>query len=312
MDQHKEPEALRRQRFISACGRRARAWAGLALIAALALTGCRRDRSASQATGPRIASLAPNLTEMLGAIGADDCLVGRSSACSRPAAAVTRASIVGDFGVPSLEALVAVQPDWVVGVALQDRAMADAMTRMGLRWRLIPCATLDDIPAALRTLGELTGRVGEAGRVAAGIEAGLAEQRARPPPSRRPRVYVEIWGDPPMSAGRGAFIADLVGLAGGVNIFDDVERDYFQVTDESVIGRDPDVMLLLQAPDRATARRLVGARPGWAALRALRDNQVYGGLDPDLLQQPGPRVLDAIVLLRACLAQAAGAGSAAP
>ena len=243
----------------------------------------------------RVASLAPSLTEIICAIGASDCLVGRSSACHYPADVVKRVPVAGDFGIPILEALAKCAPDLVVTVDMEDQNSVQAIEHLGIRHASIPCRSLDDIPRAIRTIGKLLHREDSAEKLAGEFSGTLANLRQHQPTVRR-RVFIEIWGDPLMTAGRKSFLNDLITLAGGVNIAGDVARDFFQIATESVLARDPEVVILLE-PGKIDLSK----RSGWERVSAVKSNRICRDLDRDLLEIPGPRVLQAVEALRRCL-----------
>jgi len=243
----------------------------------------------------RVASLAPSLTEIICAIGASDCLVGRSSACHYPADVMKRVPVAGDFGIPILEALAKCAPDLVVTVDMEDQNSVQAIEHLGIRHESIPCRSLDDIPRAIRTIGKLLHREDSAEKLAGEFAGTLANLRQHQPTVRR-RVFIEIWGDPLMTAGRKSFLNDLITLAGGDNIAGDVARDFFQIATESVLARDPEVVILLE-PGKIDLSK----RSGWEQMSAVKSNRICRDLDRDLLEIPGPRVLQAVEVLQRCL-----------
>jgi iron complex transport system substrate-binding protein len=97
-----------------------------------------------------------------------------------------------------------------------------------------------------------------------------------------------------MTVGQGSFVAELIALAGGCNIGDELTRDYATVSLEWVLDRDPDLIVSLVpgAPGAAQAR--LAERIGWRELRAVREQRVLDGFDLDTLSRPGPRVLEAV------------------
>ncbi|MBN1675484.1 MAG: ABC transporter substrate-binding protein [Kiritimatiellae bacterium] len=276
----------------------------LALIATAAvLAGCgRKPAPAAARGGPRIVSLAPNLTEIVCAVGAAEILAGRSSACDYPPEVVKRVPAVGGFGAPSLERLVAVRPTLVLYTDLADKTMPGAFAELGLPAMEVPCRRLDEVPAAILAVGRAT-RHEEA---AAGLAAALTEQIARlreqmPPAAERPSVFVEIWGDPLITVGRTSFVSELVALAGGRNIGDASEKDYFETSAEWVVSRDPEIILCLYMAENRSVRHLVLSRAGWQEVAALKAGRVYDGLPNSVLLRPGPRVLEGVAALETCI-----------
>lgn len=276
----------------------ARSLAMVLLVASVAVA-CRSKSAAPAVASPRVVSLAPNLTEIVYAIGAGPHLVGRTTACDFPSQEVARVPAVGGFGEPSMELLLAARPDVILDVALSDTSTARKMAAAGLQRSHIPCSHLDEIPVAIRTVGRLVGRDSEAEAVAGDmrrqIDALRAESATR---TNRPTVLVEIWGDPVMTAGRGSFISELVGLAGGRNMGDEVDTEYYAVSAEWVVSRNPDIILCLYMAQTGTPRQQVATRQGWDTVAAVRTGRVYDGFDNNMILRPGPRVLQSIDVLR--------------
>ncbi len=272
----------------------------LPLFSILCSSCSRGPQPLSETTGERVVSLAPNLTEIVCAIGAGNLLVGRTSACDYPPEAVKNVPVVGGFGTPSLDTLIRANPTIVIEVALEDERIGKMIEQLGVRRATIKCATLDDIPSAIITAGALLDRAEAAGLLAETISNRIAQLREEP--RGGPTVYVEIWGDPLMTVGRGSFVSDLVSLAGGRNIGDEItDREYFSVSPEWVIARDPEVIICLYMSDARTIGDSVAARTGWSRVSAVQTGRVQGGLESSLALRPGPRVLDGIKMLQDCI-----------
>ena len=242
----------------------------------------------------RIVSLAPSLTEMLYAIGAGPQLVGRTSACDWPEEA-KKVPVVGSFGRPSLEVLASKNPDLVLEVDLADKQAVKKMDEMHIRHEHLRCQDLEEIPATLRKLGALTGHARQADSLASVIEKGLAEYRKEAAAkTRKPSIYLEIWNDPLWTGGRHSFVSRLIGYAGGRNIGDAVEKEYFEVTPEWVIRENPDLIACMYMANETPAADVVKQRPGWQGISAVRGNRIYDKFDNRLYLRPGPRILEGI------------------
>ncbi len=274
---------------------------GAMALAALWAGACRRQAEPAP-EGLRVVSLAPNLTEMICAVGACDALVGRTSACLYPSDIVQDVPAVGGFGAPSLEMLMALHPTLIVDVALENEHTGRKIEALGFRRERIVCQRLPDIPDALVRIGVLVDRAEAGNALADAMRRRLREFEQNAPDGRRPSVYVEIWSDPVMTAGKHSFVAELVRLAGGDNIGDEVERDdYFRVSSEWVVARNPDMIVSLSQShrgDAASAERQIASRSGWERLDAVRHGRVYRSENAGILTSPGPRVLDGVEELR--------------
>lgn len=267
---------------------------GLLCLAAISLTDA--GALAAQPRIERIVSLAPSITEILFAIGAQDLLVGVSAQCDSPVAAKLKPR-VGDFNRPDLAKVVASKPAVVLFAEYVRPADLDAVRREGLRAEVLPARDLADLVRTVRRLGEITARSAAAEILASGIEREVADVAARLiaiPEARRPRVYVEVDGPQKLYAvGPGSFMGDLVRAAGGRNAFDDGPAPYFPVSDEEVLRRNPEVILI----DHPFQYKVgLAHRRGWGTMAAVVSERVYDGTDFDiiLLNRPGPRIAVAL------------------
>lgn len=270
----------------------------LLLAAILVLvTGCAQKQVKpveTAGTKPRIISLAPSLTEMIFAIGAGDQLMGRTSACDWPAEA-EKVPVVGAFGRPSLELLASIHPDLVVDVDLAEEETGKKIIALGIKRETVPCTSPDDVPAVLRKLGQLTGHTREADSLALSITNGLANFKSQAEKiGKRKKVYLEIWDDPFWTGGKGSYTSALIAYAGGQNIGDAVEKEYFEISQEWVIQQNPDVIACMYMARSASVAQQVKSRPGWDTIAAVKNNQVYDSFENSLFLRPGPRVLEGI------------------
>jgi len=273
--------------------------AGIVLL--LFLTGCSRQNSQTP-TGDRIVSLAPNMTEIVCAIGAGDMLVGRTSSCNFPKEIVNKVHTVGDFGAPSLESILAARPTLILEVDFQNALIRRKFDELHLKRLVMPCRNLDDIAIAIRSVGILVHKESEADRLADYLTAEINEYKRAAPKKNRLKVFVETSSNPLTTPGSKSFISELVNLAGGENIGDRIARPYFEVSSEWVVSHNPDIILCLEKSTPGSPGKLVMKRPGWQTVSAIRGNRVYDNLNIDVISRPGPRVIQGIEELRECIA----------
>ena len=115
---------------------------------------------------------------------------------------------------------------------------------------------------------------------------------------RLPRVYVEIGNDPLYTAGRNSFLAELVRLAGGDNLGDEANQDYFQVSSEWVVARNPEIVLCFYMGSASQVENQIARRAGWSKVAAVVNHRIFCGFDNDIMLRPGPRVLTGIAALK--------------
>jgi iron complex transport system substrate-binding protein len=250
----------------------------------------------AQQSPARIVSLVPSATEMLFAMGAGPRVAAVSSYDRFPPE-VERLPRVGALVDPDVERILSLRPDLVVAYASQTDLLVQ-LRRAGIPVHIYRHGSLADITAGMRALGSRIGMTAEARSAAAGIEQGLQEVRASVAGRPRPRTLLVIGREPQslraisVSGGFG-FLHDLLDLAGGDNVFGDVARESMMVATETILAKQPDVILELHYSDSASRdaealeRNAWTLLPGVPAVRNGRVRLLYGGE----LVVPGPRVV---------------------
>ncbi|OVE74859.1 hypothetical protein BVX97_06270 [bacterium E08(2017)] len=259
------------------------------------MAGC-ADKHPQDNTDLRIVSLAPSLTEIICAIGGEENLVGRTSACDYPESIIDRVPVIGAFGKPSLESLVAARPTLVLDAALADETVGRKIESLGIQRERIDCREINDIPIAIRRVGALTGLENNAEALASRIEGELKILRESAlSRTARPKVYIETWNDPVWTVGANTAISEMVSLAGGINIGDTVDKEHFQASQEWIVSHNPDIIFCLYMSSKAPAKEALIKRPGWQAVNAIKNNKVYDGFENDIMLRPGPRIIEGIM-----------------
>lgn len=234
----------------------------------------------------RIISLAPSITEILFALGLDSKIAGISVADDYPPDKVKSKPRVGGVQL-DVERIVRIRPDLILGIPSLQRAQLDRLLAMRLPVLAVEANSLAQTYIQIKTIGVVTGESDASQRLVTTMRAKEAHVVAAVQGRLPVRVYVEVWGEPLIAAGGGTFIDDLLRLAGARNILADL-RGWRQVSDESVIRRDPEVILLTY-PQRAR----VLTRRGWAVVAAVRANRVVA-VPEALVSRPGPRIVDGL------------------
>ena len=238
----------------------------------------------SAAPALRIVSLNPTTTELLFALGDGPRVVGRSRWDQWPVEA-RAVPDVGDAIRPSVERIVAARPDLVILYASGDnRAAASALAKAGLRVVALRVDRIADFERCLRIIGALTGRDSSAAAAADSIRRSLDHVRAALHDVERPRVFLHVWDNPLMAIGGGSYLSELVAIAGGDNVYGDVDAPSPQVSFEDLLRRDPDV--ILAGPTEVTR---LAADPRWRALRAVREGRLLA-YDTMLVSRPSLRL----------------------
>jgi iron complex transport system substrate-binding protein len=243
------------------------------------------------APAQRIVSLAPGATEMLFAAGAGERIVATVLASDEPEAA-KKIPRIGDSNALNYERLVALKPDVViVWEDLTNRLVVDSLRKLKMPLYFIRARGLADIPKSVRQLGRLTGTGAAAEKAAGAMDARIAAIVRRKVTGEPLRVFYMIWDEPLYTVGGRHVISDAIARCGGRNIFDDIAFPAPIVEMESVVKRDPDVMLMSAPPITARDWRERWGR--YSTIRAVQTRQVLTYSDTRL-DRMGPTAIDAV------------------
>mgnify|MGYP001059117919 CR=1 FL=1 len=252
----------------------------------------------------RIISLAPSITEILFAIGAGERVVGNTSFCNYPPEAAELPKIGGYTpDLINFEAIVDLQPDLVIVGEFEQEPVIATLEQLGIPVVGLVATTIDEVYSSIEQIGAITGNGQEAAAVVEAMRSrieAISSKVADLPADQRPRVFWEVFDEPLITIGPSSFISQLIERAGGVNIFADQSEAYPQVSHESVVALDPEVILgtLEQAEPLAPER--VAQRPGWSNISAVQNGRIHL-LDSDPVSRAGPRLADALEAMLAAL-----------
>jgi iron complex transport system substrate-binding protein len=239
----------------------------------------------------RIVSLAPGATAMLFAAGAGDRVVGTSEYSNEPAAAAGIPRI-GDAQSFDLERILALHPDvvvvWSGGTSPTQLARLQGV---GLRIYHHRLTGLDDIPSSLLRLGRLAGTQAQAQLAAALFGQRIAALRSRYLQAAPATVLIQVWDRPIYTVGRAEIMTDVIHACGYRNVYEDLADPGPAVTLESVLARDPQIILALP-PDQNAGRDWVAGWRAYPSLRAVRSGRVVPWTD-QRLSRLGPSIVDA-------------------
>ncbi|GIX45877.1 MAG: ABC transporter substrate-binding protein [Candidatus Tectimicrobiota bacterium] len=243
----------------------------------------------------RLVSLAPSLTETLFALGAGERLVGVTLYDDYPPQ-VQRLPRVGGYVAASIsiEKILSLRPDLVLAYGELQYAVVEALARRQVPVAALLARCVEEVYATTLLLGRLTGQLRQAHQVVAAMQQRVARVQARVaaiPPEKRVRVFYAVQDEPLITAGPQTFLGQLLTLAGGLNIFADLQARYAPVSAEEVVRRNPEVIL---GPDHhGQPLRRLAQQPGWQHVAAVRQGRIYL-LDGDLVSRPGPRLAAAL------------------
>jgi iron complex transport system substrate-binding protein len=248
-----------------------------------------------EVNGPpqRIVSVAPNVTEILFALGLEDRLVGVSVYCQYPPEALKKEKI-GGYINPSLEKIVALRPDLVIGIAEGDlRTFVDKLAGLKVPVYITNPRDALEVLTSVQKIGEVTFAPEAARRIVRSMEERVRRVQDKVQDRPRPRVLHILDFNPLISAGKGTFVDDLIRLGGGRNVAETATGKYPHFSMEEVLVQDPEVILLasMKSQDPLVKQRRWWER--WKTITAVKQGRIYV-LDSDLIHRPSPRIADGL------------------
>ena len=246
----------------------------------------------------RFISLAPNLTEIVYAIGASDRLVGVTTYCDYPPEAKDVAK-VGDTLQPNIERILALRPQLVL---VSTASQLEAFTRQ-LNEHKIPVYVTDphDLEGVFRSienLGTLLNRQDRADQLVSTLRSRTSAVEAAVRNRKPIRVFYQLSAEPLYTAGRGAFVTDLIRRAGGLSVTADVPEAWPRYSEESAVAARPDAIILPSGGSMGDANSDVAA--GLKKSPAVLSGRVFK-INGDFLVRPGPRAVDGLEQLAGAL-----------
>ena len=248
--------------------------------------------------GPqRIVCLTEETTEWLYLLGQEARIVGISGYTVRPKRAREEKPKVSAFLSAKIDKILALRPDCVFGFSDLQADIAAALIRAGVQVTVFNQRSVNEVFDMLYQVAAMVGCVDEGSAQIAQLRERLAQidaaaRAVQASGKRRPRVYFEEWDEPPISAIR--WVSELIGIAGGDDIFPELALEPLGkqriVADPlEIVRRVPDIVIGSWCGKHFRPEK-VAARPGWQAVPAVVNLQLFEIKSANILQ-PGPAAL---------------------
>jgi iron complex transport system substrate-binding protein len=250
----------------------------------------------------RIISLSPTNTEILFAIGAGDRVVGVTEYCNYPEEA-EELPLIGGVSTVSIEKVVALEPDLVLGCALNGKETVVRLTELNVTVVSLNPESISEILDDIVLVGQLTGEEKNAASLVADMEQRLEEIKYQTRDVKRLTVAHITWHDPIWVAGGGTVQDELIEIAGGENVFSD-KKDWETVSLEEFIDRNPDVIIV------SVGHGVAGTKPydyilseeRLEVVNAVKNDRVHT-INADIASRAGPRIVNATEIVYECLSE---------
>ena len=244
----------------------------------------------------RIISLAPNITEILYAIGADKQIIGVTDYCLYPPQAKSKEK-VGGFINPNLEKIVSLKPDLLlISADSNQEQVYKQLVALKIPVYVINPDNLENTFKTIQHLGTLTGHTKESEVLVKSLIKRLTRVRTQVAKYPAQKVLF-LWSeDPLISAGAHTFTDNLITLAGGINIASDAPIKYPKYSLEMILQKKPDVIISASMGEDVSSIRLREKWGMYPSIPAVKNNRLYQ-VNPDLFARPAPSILDGLETL---------------
>lgn len=236
----------------------------------------------------RIVSLSPSVTEILYGIGAWSQVIAVSQFCTYPDDVKNKPSVNG-WDKTNLEQVMALKPDFVIGVNAQEPFLRDKLTRMGIRSLFVKDQTLADVMTSMTEIGRATGHEPAAADLSAKTQAEIDAVRKVVADRPRPRVLCVVDRVPGTirdlyTATKGSYLDELITIAGGDSIAPVAEHGYGKINKEAVLTVNPEVIIdMVQGSKGNLGEDPIAVWNELREVRAVRDKRIYSMTDPSVI-----------------------------
>jgi len=277
-------------------------WLGLGFALLAADAGNSHCMTTPGTEAAAIVSMAPNLTEILFALGLGDNIVAVSTGSDYPPETAKKKTI-GNFWQPDIEAIIAARPDLVITLGFsRQKNLAERLNRIGYRTLSVNIDKVDDLFAAIEKIGRATGARKAARQLTTDIHEKLDKLSVLVAGRKKLRLLYVIQREPLRVAGRDTFVNEMIELAGGENAIGPTVQKYPPIGAEQVIACGADVIIepAMGTADLAQQRRsAVQFYSRFANVPAVINSRVYV-IEPDTVSRLGPRLYEAVETIARC------------
>jgi len=238
----------------------------------------------------RIICLTEETTETLYLLGEQERIVGISGFTVRPAVARKEKPIVSTFTGASIDKILALAPDLVIGFSDLQSNIAKELIAKGVTVWVNNHRSVDGIFGMIVQLGSLVGKGEQANEMVKGFKNEIEKiKNANEDIGKKPKVYFEEWFDPLISGI--CWVSELIELAGGIDIYEEkrnasLAKDRIIADNNEVVERNPDIIIASWCGKMFKKEKLL-ARKNWHAINAVKSDMIFE-IKSSIILQPGP------------------------
>ncbi|MES5935888.1 MULTISPECIES: ABC transporter substrate-binding protein [Mammaliicoccus] len=278
----------------------------LLFAAIIVLSGCQsntdnekneaKQESKEKVEYKRIISLIPSNTEILYELGLGDKVVGVSIVDDYPKDVKDKKQF--DAFKLDTEALMKAKPDLILAhesnKSTQEKDLKK-LTDAGVKVVYIDDAnSINEMYQTFKQVGKVTGKEKEANKLVDKVKNDIEKVKKDIPEDKQgKKVFMEISSQPDIyTSGKNTFYDDMLTSIKAKNVFHD-EEGWIKTDKESILKRNPDVMITTSGQSEEEYKKLNNNRDGFDQVNAVKNDSVYA-LNADKISRPGPRLAEGL------------------
>jgi iron complex transport system substrate-binding protein len=251
----------------------------------------------------RIVSLAPDITEILFALGLDEKIVAVSSDSDYPPETAKKDK-VGTFWQPNTEAVIASKPDLVIAQWFeQQKAVADSLNRLGYRVLILKMEKIDELFSAIQKIADSADCPQAAAKLLDNIHNQLNALQSKCKSAKKVKVLWVVQNEPLRIAGRNTFVNEMIELVGGENAIGPAIQQYPHIGTEQLLAGGADVIIQSAMKTDNIEKEQQAAENFWSrwpSLPAVKNKRIYV-VNGDSILRLGPRLPGGVEIIARCL-----------
>lgn len=243
----------------------------------------------------RIISLAPSITETLFSLGLGMRIVGVTTFCNFPEVA-KKIPKIGGHSNPSLEMIVALEPDLVIATEGTPITVIEQLKKLGIPLFALNPRSIDEIIKSIKKIGMITGFLENADKKYRDLNSMKVSIINKTKNIKFRKKVLWLYSvDPYISANSNTFAGDILRLVGAINITGRAITNYPKLNIEFVVVENPDIIILASSMGDSYNFSIdkIKKQKGWEEVSAIKNNKIFI-IDSDIVSRPGPRVIQAL------------------
>jgi iron complex transport system substrate-binding protein len=249
---------------------------------------------------PKIVSCSPAHSEIICLLGRQDLIIGRTTYCDFPKDLLKEKPVIGSWIKLNYELIEELKPDLIITNNIVQEKIARKLKETGFNVYHSDPVTLEMIYLDILEIGKIVNEKKRAEELVENIKKQLSEiENNKPSKILKPKVYVEEWHDPPTVSGN--WIPELVKIAGGDYGLVKSGKRSLPISIDKLFEYNPEKIIISWCGfgEKVDTIQVLN-RSGWDLLDAIKNKQIFV-VDDNLLNRPGPRIVDGVKKLQEIL-----------